>query len=201
MDGISVRQFAKLLKVSDTAVNKAIRKGYIAEGHNPKGGRKSINYEVALKEWNSRSGAKEMVSIVDIKTAKEITEKVKIKKDFIVNDSSESEAENESQLEDDIEPVLKKGSNITHVALVDAYWKAKKSKLLVAELEGTLVKKDTVFKQLFQLGNELRAKFLSIPDKNIDAVMNEPDRNIAHKLLLTAINEALEIVAIKNVKI
>lgn len=198
MDGISVRQFAKLLKVSDTAVNKAISKGYIVEGHNPNGGRHSINYDVALKEWNSRPGAKELVLKVDIKTAKEITEKAKVKKDFIVSDAEDEE----SELKDDIAPVLKKGAKINDVALVEAFWKAKKSELLVAELNGTLVKKDTVFKQLFQLGNELRAKFQAISTKNIDNIIAAyADRNKAEKILSDAINEALESISIKNVKI
>lgn len=201
MDGISVRQFAKLLKVSDTAVNKAISKGYIVEGHNPNGGRQSINYDVALKEWNSRPGAKELVLKIDIKTAKEITEKAKVKKDFIVSDA-EDEEETESELKDDVAPVLKKGAKINDVALVEAYWKAKKSELLVAELNGTLVKKDTVFKQLFQLGNELRAKFQAISTKNIDNIIAAyADRNKAEKILSDAINEALESISIKNVKI
>lgn len=198
MDGISVRQFAKLLRVSDTAVNKAISKGYIVEGHNPSGGRQSINYEVALKEWNSRPGAKEVVSMVDIKTAKEKTEKAQVKKDFIVSDSEDEE---ESTLVDDVAPVLKKGAKITDVALVEAYWKAKKSELLVAELNGTLVKKDTVFKELFQLGSEMRAKMQSIPDKVIDNIMAAKTRGEAHKILYDEITKSLEALSAKNIKI
>ena len=48
---ISKREFAKRVGVTDTAINKAIQKGFIEHGVDSNG---KLIYEVALGEWNNR---------------------------------------------------------------------------------------------------------------------------------------------------
>lgn len=80
-------------------------------------------------------------------------------------------------------------------------YEAKKRELEVAELEGVLVRKEYVYKELLQAGQEIRSALQTIPDKFIDNILACSNRSEAHSVLYSAITEALQGLHFKNVKI
>lgn len=152
-------------------VHQSIRKA-IEEGHIVKGySENKINYEIALKEWGNRPAAK----------------------------SPQEKNKDQSQ-----EFFEKEGiSTITYTEANrrSAIFKAEKDELIVKELKGDLVRKKDVYKELFAVGEEIRAGLLSIPDKEIHNILACESRQEAHALLVKAITEVLESLSFTNVKL
>lgn len=65
-------------------------------------------------------------------------------------------------------------------------------KLQTEILEGKLVSKELVYNDLFKFSSLLKARFYAIPDQVVDMVMNAKDRAKAFKILMEAIDDALE---------
>lgn len=63
--------------------------------------------------------------------------------------------------------------------------------LQLSQLKGELVKKDEVYKQLYEYGQQLRTALSSIPDRMIDEIIAAKDRPTAHLILSNAILEVL----------
>lgn len=59
-------------------------------------------------------------------------------------------------------------------------------------LNGELVNKDEVNKQLFALGQQLKSNIMGLPDKVIDNILATKTRGEAHLLLTNELHEALE---------
>lgn len=67
----------------------------------------------------------------------------------------------------------------------------KKAMIELAKMEGKLVEKEMVHKVLFAHGQQLREALLSIPDRLVDDLLACRDRMDAHKILYSAIEQAL----------
>lgn len=91
--------------------------------------------------------------------------------------------------------------NIQEAKRREAVFKAEKAQLDVEELRGKLVRKDTVMKELFAAGQEVRITLQSIPDKEIDNILAASSRNEALAILNAAIVSALESLSFENVKL
>ena len=65
-------------------------------------------------------------------------------------------------------------------------------KLQTEILEGKLVSKELVYNDLFKFSSLLKSRFYAIPDQVVDLVFNAKDRATAFRILMEAIDEALE---------
>jgi hypothetical protein len=175
MAGVSIRQYSRDRKVSDTAVHKAIKAGKIVRGLIHENGKPKILPEIADKEW---AEFKETVT-----SAKPLNVKQPANKNPKVE-----EAPGSSHLEDAPMPT-------GHLAKARLAAQISKAKLLELEYQtkkGVLVNRDQVYKALFLAGQEVRATFQAIPDRHIDEILSAKTRNESHEILASVINKALE---------
>ena len=70
--------------------------------------------------------------------------------------------------------------------------KAKLKELELKEKEGSLVKKEVVYDQLFAFGQEMRNAFLTIPDRTVDSIIASANRTQTHSLIYEAIATELK---------
>jgi DNA-binding transcriptional MocR family regulator len=164
---ISIREFARRLNVSDTTIHKAIRAERIVKGYTEGAGRKSIDYEIAKREYNS--------------TASPTRE----------NRKPRPEANSEAAQavipfgEDDPASL-----NAERLRKIKA--EADLKELELKERTGALTSREEVYRELFAIGKELRVALVAIPDRVIDDLMASANRNEAHGILLRAISAVLE---------
>lgn len=170
---VSYRKFAELIGVSDTAVRKAVKAGYIQKGVvgldtiRPK-----INVPVACAEWGKElvnADAPKKAAPVKKrkpaikKTVSDLPEPKKIAVPYDDDEDDDGDTFMGSDLGDPVE--VSDGMSMTDAKRMEAILKAKKLKLQVEHLEGTLVEKNAVEKKLFEKGQQVRSSLLSIPDR------------------------------------
>lgn len=179
MTGISIRQYARDSKVSDTAVHKAIKAGKIVKGltHDEKG-RPRILPEIANKEWG------------EFKEAPAAPVKTPAAKPQAVKNPTVLEAPGSTTNEDPAPT-----NNLARARLAKEISRAKLLDLEYQTKKGKLVDKDAVYKALFAAGQEIRATFQAIPDRHIDEIVSAKTRNEAHEILAGVIGKALESLA------
>lgn len=68
----------------------------------------------------------------------------------------------------------------------------RKSAIELQQLQGTLVKKDDVYRALFEFGNLIKSRLLAIPATIVDEVLAADTRTKALRVLDDAIREALD---------
>lgn len=173
---ISIREFARRVKVSDTAIRKAIKKDppviRFGVAYDEKG-RPEILYDIALKEWNDAAGGVDRETIGD-KTEVEIP--VTKKSDVPKVPSKETGS----------------GMSLVEAKRQAAVFDAKKKGLELLKLQGSLVSKDKVYSALFSFGQEIKTNLQAIPDKWIDNILACTSRQEAHAMLYKALTDALE---------
>jgi DNA-binding transcriptional MocR family regulator len=166
---ISIREFARRLNVSDTTIHKAIKAERIVKGYTEGAGRKSIDYEIAKREYNSTaSPTRENRKPPRSAESSGITAQAVIP--FDEGDPASMNAERLRKIK--AEADLKE--------------------LELKEKTGALTSRDEVYRELFAIGKELRVALVAIPDRVIDDLMASANRNEAHGILLRAISTVLE---------
>lgn len=191
--GVSIRQFAKVVGVSESAVRKAIAAGKIVDSidlTNPK--RPLIHAVSAAKEWGRNYDP-------SYERTEKVTENIKIEKDVVpAVKKNPAPQKKKTQIEEEHDEV----PNLPHPAqggrsLADIKRQTAEVKLRLAAVElkqkqGQLVDKDLVFRSLFAAGQEMRTAMQAIPDRVIDSILAAKDRNSAHVILYEEITNALE---------
>lgn len=172
---ISIREYARRLGCSDVAVGKAISSGKIVKGvaYKPNGKIAGVYPEVADKEWGANR-----------RTAYKRNDKLAQQLD---------QAAGTQAPQGGTPPPQEKGF-VTRAEAdrAKAIFDAKIKELDYKERLGQLVDKRKVYNALFAAGHQLRAAVMAVPDRVIDDIRAEPDRNNAHAILFKALSEALE---------
>ncbi len=164
---ISIRELARRLNVSDTAIHKAIKAERIVKGYTKGAGRKSIDFEIAKREYNS--------------TASPTRENRKPRPE-----ANGETAQASINFGDDDSGTL----NAERLRKIKA--EADLKELELKERTGALTSREEVYRELFALGKELRVSLVAIPDRVIDDLMASANRNEAHGILLKEISTVLE---------
>ncbi len=182
---VSIREFARRVGVSDTAVLKAIKTEKIVKAldytipHRPK-----IDPDVALEEWGKNYDPtyertskenKSMGSEVLTPNPKAVSKKEKVD----TSDKADT-------------PEPSNGKSLADIKRQTAEVKLHIAAIELKEKRGELVNKDKVYKALFSAGQEVRSTMQAIPDRVIDDVLASKSRNEAHQILFNAIADALE---------
>jgi hypothetical protein len=189
---ISIREYARSLGVSDTAVRKAFKSGKIKNGivYPPKG-EPYVFPDIASTEWgknfNPQKGGDNLHVIENLekKTEKKISEKPEPKRQNKKEEVPLSDEEINSN------PELDENTSIGQALRIQAIYKAKMLKLEYQEQELSLVDKKEIDRKLFDLGKELRVGLENIPAQIVDNVMAATNRNEALIIMKTAIQEGL----------
>ncbi len=99
--------------------------------------------------------------------------------------------------DDKNDPTLKRGggvsdsSSLTAVKLLKEKIIVRQQNIKLKQMEGALVEKDKVYKELFEFGKMLRDSILVIPDRIVDQVRAAKTRNECHNILTIALEDAL----------
>lgn len=159
---VSQREYARRLGISNEAVSKAIREHRIVKGWNKK--EQKIIVEHADKEFGFMWRETNVSELVD-----DVPQNNPSGKLTLTGNSSFSEA--------------RRVKEIMQAQLIA---------LDLQQRKGELVNKETVFKQLFTFGQNIRTSMLAIPDRTIDNIIASKSRAEAHNLLTNALHEVLE---------
>lgn len=166
---ISLREYARRLGVSDTAVRKAIKAGKIVKGVVRKDGKPFIVQSVADAEWRENH-----------KPTMQVTQSGKHMFAETANVGDKASVPSSSE------------ATFAAAKRAKAVYDAKLAELEFKKKSGSLVDKNEVYKALYGAGQEMRAAFTSIPDRVIDDLLACKNRHEAHQKLTDAIYEALE---------
>jgi hypothetical protein len=183
---ISIREFSRRVKVSDTAIRKAITAGHIVAGKVVDNGMPKISYELAKQEWD----------IYQSQQGKAITQAVTKPKTTPSPQPVRQAAPPPAPA-----PVVQaeapkpQAGTLAAARLVKEQLNAKLLEMEVRVKMGKLVDRDTVYSNLFAAGQEIRINFLTLPDRYIDDIRAAASRNEAHTILVDAIAEVLKEVA------
>lgn len=178
--GVSIREFARIVGVSDMAVRKAIASGKIVESidyTNPQ--RPKIDPVKAAKEWGK-----------NYDPSYERTEKVS--ESISVGASKASKPREADTGIPNLPHPSEGGRSLADIKRQTAEVKLRLAAVELKQKQGHLVDKDLVFRSLFTAGQEMRTALQTVPDRCIDAILSANDRNEAHVILYTEITNALE---------
>ena len=172
---ISIKQFARDLKVSDVTIHKAIKAGKIVNGLiRDEKNRPWILPDIALAEWG---------------------------KTYNPNYSRSSKLYNKldqaakSENPEPAETPAPSGRSTADLKRMLSEVRLQKEAIELRKMKGELVEKRAVYGTLFSFGQEVRAAFETIPDRTIDAILAARSRAEAHEALVVAIAEALDTMA------
>jgi hypothetical protein len=179
--GVSIREFARIVGVSDMAVRKAIASGKIVEAidyTNPQ--RPKIDAVKAAQEWGK-----------NYDPSYERSDKVSES----INVGTTHKAPRRSDVDTGI-PNLphpsEGGRSLADIKRQTAEVKLRLAAVELKQKQGQLVDKDLVFRSLFAAGQEMRTALQTVPDRCIDGILAAKDRNDAHVILYNEITTALE---------
>lgn len=177
VEKISKREFARRIGVSDTAVRKAIKAGKIVKGFDPEGGRESILFEIALREYSATHNPAKA-------TLKRKPKPIKSKASKSIDPAPAPEPEEAGEGQTVIDFNTSRAKKMQY--------EAKIKRLEYEEKTGKLVDRESVYKGLFQIGKEFRNTMQALPDRVIDDIMASTTRNEGHAVLVKALNAALQ---------
>lgn len=176
--GISIRDFADRVGVSETAVRKAIKSGKITDKSidrtNPN--RPQIDALKAAAEWGksydpNRPRTSAVTDVIKVAATREAP-RGKLVKD----DPAQTE----------------EGNKLATVRRTQAEIALQNSALDLQIKKGKYVDKSKVYKALFKAGQDVRSTFQALPDRVIDNILAAKSRHEAHEILTDAISDALE---------
>lgn len=176
---ISIREYSRRKGCSDTAVRKAIKSGKIVHGVVKVNGFPKINPVIADAEWKFN---------YDPSYADRPSKNEKLQNDLMSGGGSNDFGNvDESQI---VNSSRKK--SLTDLKRDAAEVKLASEVLKLKQIKGQLVDKDKVHKALFDIGQIIRTRLQSIPDRVIDEILSAQSRNESHSILFNAISDALE---------
>lgn len=164
---VGLRAFARARGVSPTAVSKAIATGRLKSAEKI-GSRWAIDLEAATAEWNANTDPSKQRP----------------------PESSDPKRGAQKDLFGD-EPVRLSPANgagplavsMQRAAAIKLSCQAQLARLEYEERNGSLVKKDRVTLQAFQLARAIRDALLAIPDRLAASVAGESDERTVHEML------------------
>jgi hypothetical protein len=178
--GVSIREFARIVGVSDMAVRKAIAAGKIVEAidyTNPQ--RPKIDAVKAAQEWGKNYDP-------SYERSDKVSESINVET---------HKAPRRSDVDTGI-PNLphpsEGGRSLADIKRQTAEVKLRLAAVELKQKQGQLVDKDLVFRSLFAAGQEMRTALQTVPDRCIDGILAAKDRNDAHVILYNEITTALE---------
>ena len=189
---VSIREFARCAGVSDTAIRNRIKKGHISSECvviNDINGRPELRYEMALKQWLDLGGTMNRTPVF----LNETIVPLRMPESLAVESVEEKTLFDQPAVDE--KPIKIKPGGLGEYSMANAKQAVLKSKIMEIELaqkEGLLVEKAKVYKKLFEFGQVMRQKILSIPDRCIDEIFSSEDRNAAHSRLFKELNDCLE---------
>jgi len=170
---VSVREFARRVKISDTAVHKMFASGQLPEDCKviPKNGKTyKLDLYKTIAAFNAVGGAPHS------------------------DEYEGSKRSNRDALPS--EPEAAPRSNIQKAKEAKIVLEAQLLKLKYEQESGKLVAKEDVYRALFGFGKELRETAMAIPDRiTADLVAANSDSGLIHAILSAAIAEFLETMA------
>jgi len=170
---VSIRQFARDLGVSDTAIHKAVKAGRIVDGIvRDESGKPWIIPSIAKAEWGRTYNP-------NYERKSDLYQKL---------DEAHSEGASGQSGE---APQVGTGRSTAELKRLLSEIRVQKEAIELRKAKGELVDKKKVYAQLFQMGQEVRSTFQAIPDRIIDGILAARDRNEAHYILTSAISDAL----------
>lgn len=172
LERISQREYARRLGISNEAVSKAIREGKISKGWDKKEGK--IIFETANEEW----GALHLKTDIPKLLKQEVGEPIR------ANYPTRASSANGMTLSADSSYAEAKRVREIIVAQIAA--------LELKERKEELVKKDEVYKQLYNFGQEVRTAITSLPDRHIDSMLAAKSRPEAYQILSGAVYDILD---------
>lgn len=198
---ISIRAYAKKLKVDEAAVRGAIEAGKIKSGvvyimRMVKGKKKKtpmIIESIATKEWGFvHEQPKAQRGISRSRVADKLdADKNQGNNSGLPGDLNSSEEKDYSYSELIKKIIISPKLPYKDVILRKEILLAAKEKMDLEIKEGTLVKKVDVDKALFAVGDELKKKLHSIPSRCIDDILSASNKIEATNILVFEINQVL----------
>ncbi|MDR2001399.1 MAG: hypothetical protein LBQ74_00040 [Prevotella sp.] len=180
---ISILEFSKRIGVNEKTIRKAIELGKITAGLDTSGKKPKIIYDIALKEVEEMN--------IGFKSKSLRADKLKSVGSV---DIPPSEDENIPEVIENFKSLTVDTAPFKESRRREAFFKSELSRLELEEKEGTLVKKDDVYKELFVFGNEIKTKILAIPDRITDELISlSNDRDAFYHLLYGNLRDTLEL--------
>lgn len=183
---LSVSGYAKKRDCDEKAVRKAIESGKIKKGaiKQPNGSYK-IDEDIANAEWiknfnpDKYRSPKLLDGLGKAKREKDKAEANAISKELVKQKVILPANEEDEPIEDD--------QGLVEATRHYKILQVRELQISIAEKQKSLVRADLVYKQLFGLGQEIRAALDSFPDRVVDAVMAAESRTEGYKILKTEI--------------
>lgn len=175
---ISLREFGRRLKVNEKSVRKAIEKKAIINGvEYGDNGRPRIVYEIALREWEAHVSLEGRDPKIDFTAAKKET--------HVRREQNEEPPVAEAGLE-------RAATNTQKINHARSKVRLEMDVMELRKKKNELVEREKMNREFFEAGKIIREALLTIPDRVIDDIRAEEDRNVAHTMLYKEIEAALE---------
>ena len=201
---ISIRAYAKQLKVDEAAVRSAIDTGKIKKGvvyvnRTVKGKKKKtplIIATIANNEWGFKHHTPKAQRGLSKKKVAEKLSNDNSHQNKKENNNSEDDSDNDDEENLSYTELLKKINIHPELGYSEVLRRreiigAAADKMKIEELQGTLVKRSEVEKALFAVGDELKKKLLSIPARCMEDILSAPNKVEANNILTFEINQVL----------
>jgi hypothetical protein len=187
---ISIREAARRLGVSDTAVHKAIKTGRVAVAGKTESGRPLMDWADTERRWlaNSDVSKRSHVGSRGSPVRAQDAPRVKLTTSDRMDEAQSGEG---SDLSGD-GPRSGRGAGYAQARAVREVFQAKLAKLEYEERTEKLVSADEVKKQGHALAAGIISSLYNIPDRCADEIAGMSDPHAIHKLLLTEIDNAVE---------
>lgn len=205
MNGISLRQFARLLGVSDTAVRKAEKRGVFSQNAVRREGEDVLVLDVGLAvgDWE-RSGR-----LLRGSRPSELEQKLdQLPARFSDVDDREGppalrtdaapgvdDADPNEPAGEDSEPGPAKGVTLVEAQRLAMLERGRRLKLDNDLKEGLLIEAERASREAFEFARVLREAILNVPGRIAAELAGETDAARIHVLLETALRSALETTA------
>lgn len=192
---ISIREYARRRNCSDTSVHKAIDTGKIKNGVIRIPGVKwpRIDPDIADQEWVEnfnvmKSQNENLASAIFKQTTQEPAPDPQPPRR---DDTPRIQVPSPQPAREETAPA-EKDFTLAQAQKARAVYEAKIKELEYKEKLGTLVDKARVYRLLFAFGQELRSSIQALPDRIIDDLLAQPNRNAAHATLYNSLSDILE---------
>ena len=167
---ISLREFSRRLEVSEKTIRDGIRLGKIKKGVTEVKGKSQIIYDIAKKECEEIG----------------LGYRAKLRRGEDIPPPKK-----EKVPEPDGIAGLDGTTSLAQAQRAEKIFKAQLASLEVEEKAGILVRRDEVYRELFEFGQEIKSGLQSIPDRITDELMAISDRDAFHSLLSKSIEDEL----------
>ena len=192
-EGGSLRELARHIGVSETAIRKRIRAGGIARclGKTKQGKPVIVDMKLAVEEWNASSKTGVMASawgshVQAVETVRQAPPPAISHAPSGANDDTEPEIEAE---------IVGQPSSLTEAQRLATIQRERKLRLENDVFEGRLVHVDKVAKEAFEAARTIRENMLNLPARISGELAAETDAAKVYIRLDAALREALNVTA------